>query len=598
MNGILTAREFCMITDWRTLQQEVDSVAARFPEQPYLLYAMGLRLRTMDYQTLFADCLLDGSDDKKIDFLHLDLETGVATIAQGWCSQDWGRRDPPANKASDLNTAINWLLESELEEISRSDIRASAEQLRDHLASGDIVKVEVFFVHNLPSSQNIDRELGTAQRALQARLERFAGRRGIAPDGVARQASREVVDEWRRSQHQAVSVHDEVIFHSLIPPQTISTAEWHAVIISIPAAELVELRVKYGDALFSANVRDYLGSRQAARNINRQIERTAQDEPQNFWVYNNGIAVLTNGINIDGHDLHLSGIAIINGAQTTGSLAQAAARGSLGDANVLVRAIKCNDSSLVDSVIRYNNTQNPIHPWELRVIDPIQRRIRDDFDSIGVTYQLRRGETRRGANDVHYEKLGPLLSAFYGDPIASHKNKAELFENESHYRQLFDDDTHVKNLLFVYRLGNAVAMTKSRLRDKVVAGAATGDDRAKYGYFRYGAFAFVLIHVCAEVLGLWLEPREPKYKRRVTLADDMLLNQETAELLLSKLADAALGPMHLFLSGKDAYQLLKVQSGVDQISQHARALFEQVDHMQPNIYREFTDRLVVLGAND
>jgi HJR/Mrr/RecB family endonuclease len=50
-----------------------------------------------------------------------------------------------------------------------------------------------------------------------------------------------------------------------------------------------------------------------------------------------------------------------------------------------------HDPTLVDKVIRYNNTQNPIKAWELRVIDPIQRKLTVDFEQVGITYQTRRG---------------------------------------------------------------------------------------------------------------------------------------------------------------------------------------------------------------
>ena len=71
------------MNDWATLRREVDTLAVNFPNQTYLLYAMGLRLGTMDYPTLETDDLLDGPDDKKVDFCRIDLESGVATLAVG-----------------------------------------------------------------------------------------------------------------------------------------------------------------------------------------------------------------------------------------------------------------------------------------------------------------------------------------------------------------------------------------------------------------------------------------------------------------------------------------------------------------------------------
>ncbi len=342
-------------------------------------------------------------------------------------------------------------------------------------------------------------------------------------------------------------------------------------------------------------MRDYLGSRRTARNINRQIERTVQEEPQNFWVYNNGITILTKGIKVQGRLINLSGCAVINGAQTTGSLAQAAIRGTVGAAEVLVRAVTCNDPALVDSVIRFNNTQNPIKAWELRVIDPIQRRLREDFDSLGVTYQLRRGSGRRRPGDVSYEKLGPYMSAFYGDPIAAAKNKAELFENESRYRRLFDENSNVRNLLFIYRLGNAVTRSKMRLKEKVGSSLASEDEKTRYQYFRYAGFPFALIHVCAEVLGFLLEATDQEFRRLVTLKQSILLDADGAEEHLSRFVEVVLPPVCMHLEGRDAYRELKTQSGVESIASHTKAIVEQVHQMKPDTYVELTNEVEILG---
>ncbi len=186
------------------------------------------------------------------------------------------------------------------------------------------------------------------------------------------------------------------------------------------------------------------------------------------------------------------------------------------------------------------------------------------------------------------------MSAFYGDPVAAHKNKAELFENEKRYRSFFAEDTHVKNLLFVYHLGNAVAFAKSRLKDTIMARSAGEDEQAKFEYFRYGAFSFVMMHVVAEVLGLWLSARTPAFKRRVSVADELLFDQSACEDFLAHFVQALLGPVHMHLKGKDAYQILKVQSGVEELASHVRAIIEQVHTMRPDTYSSITDRLVLL----
>jgi hypothetical protein len=56
---------------FETLKREVDGLTDPFGDNAFLLYAMGLRLGTMDYSGLRDDALLDDRDDKKIDFFHI-----------------------------------------------------------------------------------------------------------------------------------------------------------------------------------------------------------------------------------------------------------------------------------------------------------------------------------------------------------------------------------------------------------------------------------------------------------------------------------------------------------------------------------------------
>ena len=152
----------------------VNELKKEFSVHAYLLFAMGLRLGTEDYDQLKSDNLLDTYDDKKIDFFHLDFESGCAIVAQGYQNDRWDDVYPLANKASDLNTALSWLLDSDTETITVEPVKAAAIQLRDALEAGDIHTVEFYFVHNTQESANVDTELKTVQAALQTNLNQWA----------------------------------------------------------------------------------------------------------------------------------------------------------------------------------------------------------------------------------------------------------------------------------------------------------------------------------------------------------------------------------------------------------------------------------------
>ncbi|HSI80650.1 MAG TPA: hypothetical protein VK919_08375, partial [Solirubrobacterales bacterium] len=133
------------MTDVAQIQGAVSEVASGSDGVDYLLFAMGLRLRTLDYDGLSTSGLVDGPDDKKVDFFDLDRDAGIATVAQSYVTPDWSKEAPPANKAADLNTAVAWLLEADLDEIPRPEIQAAAQELRDALGAAEITRVDVLF---------------------------------------------------------------------------------------------------------------------------------------------------------------------------------------------------------------------------------------------------------------------------------------------------------------------------------------------------------------------------------------------------------------------------------------------------------------------
>lgn len=68
------------------------------------------------------------------------------------------------------------------------------------------------------------------------------------------------------------------------------------------------------------NVRDYLGIVNKDSNVNNNIKQTAKKEPEQFWPFNNGLTVITHNYVLDSTSLTVTGLAVVNGAQTTGAI--------------------------------------------------------------------------------------------------------------------------------------------------------------------------------------------------------------------------------------------------------------------------------------
>lgn len=80
--------------------------------------------------------------------------------------------------------------------------------------------------------------------------------------------------------------------------------------------KLYQLYRKYQTKIFSANIRDYLGSRASDSNINNGIKNTVENDAGNFWVYNNGLTIITHSYDVkegESRKIIVSGLSIVNG---------------------------------------------------------------------------------------------------------------------------------------------------------------------------------------------------------------------------------------------------------------------------------------------
>ena len=278
--------------------------------------------------------------------------------------------------------------------------------------------------------------------------------------------------------------------------------DWQAIQLTIEGNWIRELYLNNGDNLFSANYRDYLGSFKRKGNINYEIAKTAEKEPQSFWVYNNGITALTNKI-ITNKKIQFHGLSIINGAQTTGALAEASEE-KAKSIKVSLRVVECKNKEKVNKIIKYNNTQNEIKAFDKRSGDKTQKRLaKDFFEKYSINYVHRRKQTRAPKNAITAHSVAPILCSFHGEPNIAHRHATEIFLQDDIYKKVFNDIIKVEHIFLLKKLSTAIDEYKKYLNDRVKEGEATEDDKDQQELLKYSAsktFIFYIIGRLAEVI--------------------------------------------------------------------------------------------------
>lgn len=173
-------------------------------------------------------------------------------------------------------------------------------------------------------------------------------------------------------------------------PAAVGMGDYDAYLAVIPGDFLADIYLRHGSRLLEGNVRTFLGRR---GNVNKGIASTLAKEAARFFAYNNGIATTASDVTrIEGPgNTHLltgvSDLQIVNGAQTTASLAALRLEGKLPLSSVFV-PMKLSvvspvvASELIQKISRYANFQNAVrlsdffanHPFHLRM-EEISRRI-------------------------------------------------------------------------------------------------------------------------------------------------------------------------------------------------------------------------------
>lgn len=86
-----------------------------------------------------------------------------------------------------------------------------------------------------------------------------------------------------------------------------------------------ELYLKHDDRLFDRNVRLFLGARKGGVNAGIRDTIDSDSDRPNFWAYNNGVTFVCDSYSLEGGKLTLTNFSIVNGCQTTVSIANSSA---------------------------------------------------------------------------------------------------------------------------------------------------------------------------------------------------------------------------------------------------------------------------------
>ena len=196
------------------------------------------------------------------------------------------------------------------------------------------------------------------------------------------------------------------------------------VIAPLSGTELIKLDGIQSGEIFDYNVRQSLGR----TNVNRDIEKSVRDpnEHRHFMLYHNGLTVIADAVDtsVEGK-ITISNYLVVHGCQSLTVLWHN--RNHItDDLRVLGRLIELDrDSPLLDKITHNSNNQNGIKLRDFQSNNPIQLRLRSEFQSKyggEIGYRISRGEEPSTTEVIDNEIAARVLLAFdRGQPWACHQ---------------------------------------------------------------------------------------------------------------------------------------------------------------------------------
>ena len=223
----------------------------------------------------------------------------------------------------------------------------------------------------------------------------------------------------------------------------------NGLIVNAKASSVKRLYDKWGqNGLFSFNIREHI----AQKNVDDAIDKTINEEKDNFWYYNNVITIGCGDFHVDGYKIKLYKFSIINGAQTTTKIGKSRSISDSYDFDVVCKIVKANiggkSTDFIGKISEASNSQKPIKPRDLKSNAIEQKNLQNGCANNGshcLAVEIKRGvkapnhkQIREREYRVTNEFIGQLIYAcLLQKPGSARSDKNSMFSSKSVYKSIY-----------------------------------------------------------------------------------------------------------------------------------------------------------------
>lgn len=353
------------------------------------VYLCVQKVLDLDHETAF-DCLTEGSGDFGVDAIYLtegmEDEFGVVLFQGKYRDNLEGNFNFEENAVSALINAVRHIFDPSAELSAINDrLKARVEEARSMIRDGLIPKIRVVACNNgLEWNQSAEEAIKRADFGDQVSWEHVNHEKLVS------------ILQRTKPVDETLSLTGKAVFEDM---------NFSRVCVGrVSVSHIADLMKRHEDRLLERNIRRYLGLR--SNRVNQGIQKTLQDEPGNFYFFNNGLTLVCDNFNYNAQqqgDYHVKvkGMQIVNGGQTCMTILRTKEelekQGSQlpDDATALVRlyALPTDKEDLVLQITNATNSQNPVDLKDLKSNDEKQKQMESAIKPLGYTYHRKRKDT-------------------------------------------------------------------------------------------------------------------------------------------------------------------------------------------------------------
>ena len=375
-------------------------------------------------------CITDGAGDKQFDAVYIDEVNSIIHIIQGKYYKDRPVDAEPLREVISSWTQLKNI--AKLQENANEKLKQKLSEVAVALDEDYDIEFELLIPSHLTDSAKDD-------------LKSFQEQISTSDDF---NASLSLVDQEELERRYDVALGQESpnINYTISLENgrfiEMEMAGVKVVLAAIPLKECIKIPHIKDQALFKKNVRQSLG---ISNPVNKGIKDSIYNDPNNFFFYHNGITAICSKMSLEGNQLELRGLSVVNGCQSLNTILSCSEKvKDEQNAYIMFRFYEVPERERGDKISTSTNSQSTVKARDLRSNDKRVLAIKKTYEQKYSNGYLitKRGEIKPASKDegltVDLEMLGKYLITWHSQRPNIAYSSTKIFDK--YFDQLFKKD--------------------------------------------------------------------------------------------------------------------------------------------------------------